>query len=83
MNIETITRFFLWCTIINYGVLILWSLVFLLGHDLHYRLTKRWFRTMSVEQYDMVSLGGIAAYKIAVLVFNLVPYVALCIIGRG
>lgn len=83
MNYETAQSFFFWCTIINYGVLLLWSLVFFVGHDLHYRLTNRLFRSLTVEQYDLVNLGGIAIYKIAVLVFNLVPYAALCIVGRG
>jgi hypothetical protein len=30
MNIETIRRVLLWCTIINYGILLVWFLVFML-----------------------------------------------------
>lgn len=82
MNIEIAKSFFLWCTIINYGVLLLWSGVFLFAHDWHYRLTTRWFRKLSVEQYDNVIFVGIAFFKISIILFSLVPYVALCIISR-
>ena len=81
MNIETVSSFFLWCTLLNYGVLILWTLVFCFAHDWHYRLTNRFF-TVSVEQYDLVSLGGVAIYKIAIILLNLVPFIALCIVSR-
>lgn len=80
MNIETARSFFLWCTLINYGVLLLWTLVFWLAHDWHYRLTSRLFK-VSVETYDLVNLGGIAVFKIAVILLNLVPYLALRIIA--
>jgi hypothetical protein len=82
MNIETAKSFFLWCTIINYTVLLVWFLVFRSAHDWHYRLTTRWFHKLPVEQYDMVHLIGIAFFKIAIILFSLVPYIALCIISR-
>ena len=82
MNIETAKSFFLWCTIINYCVLLIWCGVFLFAHDLHYGLAKRFFRNASVEQYDGVNFFGIAFYKLSIILFNLVPYAALCIISR-
>ena len=33
MNIEIVRRFFLWCTIINDGILLVWFLFFMLAHD--------------------------------------------------
>ena len=41
MNIETMTAFFLWYTVINYAILLLWVGVFAAAHDWHCRLTKR------------------------------------------
>ena len=82
MNIETTRNFFLWCTLLNYAVLLIWAAMFWLAHDWHYGLTKMFFRGLSAERYDMVSLFGIAIYKVAVIVLNLVPYIALCIISR-
>jgi hypothetical protein len=36
----------------------------------------RWFR-LSAERFDAVQYGGIAVCKIRILLFDLVPYVAL------
>lgn len=76
MNIETVRAVFLWCTVINYGLIIVWFLLFLLPHEWMYRLWGRWFR-MSPQQFDAVNFAGIALYKVGVLLFNLVPYIAL------
>jgi hypothetical protein len=81
MNIETVRSFFLWCTVINYAVLLLWVVIFWFVHDWHYRLTNRFFK-VSVETYDLVNFSGIAAFKIAIILLNLVPFLALCIIDR-
>lgn len=80
MNIETARSFFLWCTVINYGVLLLWVLFFMFAHDWHYRLTNRFLKA-SVETYDLVNFGGFAIFKIAIILLNLVPYIALSIIA--
>lgn len=76
MSIETTRSFLLWCLGINYGVLMLWFLAFVLAHDSLYRLHARWFR-LSVEQFDAVHYAGMAIYKIGILLLNLVRYVAL------
>ena len=81
MNVATTRRFLLWCTVINYGVLLVWFLVFSLAHDPLYALHSRWFR-LPVEQFDALHYAGMAVYKIGVLLFNLVPCVALHIVSR-
>jgi hypothetical protein len=80
MNIQTMRDFLLWCTIINYGVLLWWFLVFSLAHDWIYRLHGRWFR-MPAEQFNAVHYAGMTIYKIGIFLFNVVPYVALHIVG--
>ena len=70
----------LWCTVINAGLLLLWGLLFTLPHDWLYRLTARRFR-LSVEQFDAINYAGIVIFKIGVILFNLVPYIALRIVG--
>jgi hypothetical protein len=79
MNVETLRAALLWCGIINYTILLLWAVLVLLAPGLiHWPC--RWFRT-SVEQIDAIHYGGIVLYKIAVLLFNLVPYIALRIVS--
>lgn len=70
----------LWCTLINYGVLLLWFLTFRFAHAWMYRLHGRWFG-LSEERFDAIHYAGMAVYKIGVLLFNLVPYFALLIAG--
>jgi hypothetical protein len=80
MNIEMAREFLLWCTIINYAVLLCWFLGISLAHEWIQRLHGRWFR-MPAEQFDAIHYAGMAIYKIGILLLNLVPYVALLIVG--
>jgi hypothetical protein len=76
MSIAIARDVLLWCAVINYGVLLVWFLFFLLAHDWMYRLHGRWFH-LSVEQFDALHYASMALFKIGILLFNLVPYVAL------
>jgi hypothetical protein len=68
-----------WCTLINFGVLLLWSLLMLAPHEWMYRYTNRFFRVSS-EQFEYINLAGIVFYKVLIILFNLVPYIALLIV---
>ncbi|MGO9466381.1 MAG: DUF6868 family protein [Isosphaeraceae bacterium] len=80
MSIETARGFFLWCAVINYAILLLWVVPLLFWRDGVYRLWGRWFR-LSPEQFDMVNISGISLYKLGIILFNLVPCIALYIVG--
>jgi hypothetical protein len=79
MSLEMARSFFLLCSVINLGILIVGSLLTVLAHDGLHRLTRRWFR-LSVEQFDAISYGWIVLYKIGILLFNLVPCIVLYIL---
>lgn len=79
MNIEVIRSFLLWCTIINYAILLVWCMLFLFVHDTIQRLHGRWFH-LSDNQFSTLHYGGMAIYKLGILLFNLVPFVVLSII---
>jgi hypothetical protein len=80
MSIEIVRGVLLRCTLINYGILLLWSLVMVAPHGWVHRLYGRWYR-ISAEQFDAIQLSGILLYKILIIVFNLVPYIALLMAG--
>jgi hypothetical protein len=80
MDIQTLTNFFMWCTIINGGLLLLWTGISLLAPDLVYRTQNRWF-PMPRETFTVVFYSFLGLFEIVFLVFNLVPYVALLIVG--
>ncbi|MFH1479649.1 MAG: DUF6868 family protein [Pseudomonadota bacterium] len=80
MGIETLKTFFMWCTIIDGSLLILSALMCCFAMDTVYRIQNRWF-PMPKETFTVVFYGFLGLFKIFVLVFNAVPYVALVIIG--
>ena len=80
MTLEMLRNALLWCSVINYGLLIVWLLLFVLPHEWLYRLWGRWFR-LTAEQFDAVNFAGIVLYKLWIILFNLVPYIVLRILG--
>ena len=75
-----IKHFLLWCVFLNYAVLIIWSGVLVFAHDWMYRLHTRWFK-LSVETFDAMHYAGLSAYKIGILLLNLVPLAALYLVS--
>jgi len=80
MEIEILTKLFMWCTILNVGLLVVSFLIVLFASDFMYRIHIKWF-PMPREKFNMVIYSFIGVYKILVYVFNLVPWIALEIIG--
>jgi hypothetical protein len=80
MTLETIRAFLGWCALINYAVLVIWFLVFLFAHDWMRKLHTRWFR-LPAAHFDAMHCAGMGLYKLGIFLFNLVPYVALVIVG--
>jgi hypothetical protein len=66
--------------LINYGLLVVWFVMFVLAHDWMQRFHRRWFH-LSMDQFDALHYGGMAIFKIGIFLFNLVPFVALCIVS--
>jgi hypothetical protein len=64
--------------VINYLIILIWFVVFVLAHDWLYRFHGQWFH-IPVEQFDMLHYAGMSTYKIGILLFNLVPLLALYI----
>ena len=80
MTIEMIRETLLWCSIINMSFLLWWFLFFTLAHDWLYRYHSRWF-SFSIERFDSIHYAGMAIFKLGIFLFNLVPYIALRIVG--
>ena len=80
MTLETLTTFLGWCTIINFGLLAVAALVIVLMRgsilDIHASMFK-----IKENELSNAYFQYLANYKILVIVFNLVPYLALRIIS--
>ena len=80
MTTNEIRDVLLWCTGINYAVLLVWFGVFVFAHDWMYRIHGRWFK-FSLETFDAIHYAGLAVYKIGIILLNLVPLIALYIVS--
>ena|SRR6266511_2790054 len=76
MSIEMVRKALLWCTVINYGILLVWFWFFVLAHDWMYLYHGRWLH-LSVEQFDMHHYAGMSIFKLGIILLNLVPSTSL------
>jgi hypothetical protein len=79
MFTSELASFFAYCTLINYSVLLLWFVVFRLGHDWLHLMHGKWF-DMTEQQFDLINYCGMGLFKLFILIFSLAPYIALSII---
>jgi len=79
MDIQTLSSFFMWCTILNACLLVFSFLMLAYAGDFVYRMHGKWF-PMPQERFNGVVYSFIGLYKILLIVFNLVPWIALEII---
>ena len=80
MDIQTLTTFFMWCTIVNGTILTIWTLAFMFAPDLTYRTQSKWF-PIPRASFNVIMYSFLGLFKILFLVFNIVPYIALLLIG--
>lgn len=78
MNLDFLCRFLLWSLAINYAILLTWFFAFVFARDWMQQIHGRWFR-LTDSTFDTVHYSGMAAYKLAIFIFNLVPLLALCV----
>ncbi|MBP8303297.1 MAG: hypothetical protein KBE04_04130 [Phycisphaerae bacterium] len=80
MDMQTMRAFFGWCTVLNGGLLILSFLVCALAGDWVYRMHSRWFQ-IPRGTFNAILYGFLGGMKLVVFLLNLMPYVALVIMG--
>ena len=81
LEYSDLCEFFKWCLIINAGILLLWFIIFLAARDTIYRIHNRWFQ-ISEEKFSSIHYRLLAQYKLAIVLLNLVPWIALLLL-RG
>ena len=80
MDIDSIRAFFMWCTILNFALLLFSSLFCICAADWVYQIHRKLF-SISREAFNVLIESFIGLYKILVIMFNIIPYIALSIIG--
>ena len=81
LDLDALRQILVWSLVVNYAVLLIWFAVVAFAHDWIYRLHTRWFR-LSPETFDALHYGGMAAYKVGVLLFNVAPLAGVLIATR-
>ncbi len=82
MDAEFLRPFLLWSVAVNYAILMVWFLALVLAKDRIRRLHGCWF-DLSPSTFDALHYGAMAAYKIGIMLFNLVPLLVLYLMADG
>ena len=80
MIIDVMREAFLWCFIINMGILLWWVGFIIFANDWVYRMHSKFYK-LSKESFDTIHYAGIVLFKVFIFAFNLVPFIALHIAG--
>ena len=76
ITIENLRTLLGWCAVINMAIMLGWFLAVVFAHNFMLRMHTRWFR-ISEERFDEIHYTMMGYYKLAVMLFNLVPYLVL------
>ncbi|MFC1771148.1 DUF6868 family protein [Candidatus Margulisiibacteriota bacterium] len=79
MNVEMLSKFFLWCSIINTGALLFSFFVVVMGKKYIYRMHGMLFN-ISEEKIGSAVYSTLIHYKVLIFIFNIIPYIAIQII---
>ncbi|MDP8246452.1 MAG: hypothetical protein P9L94_20390 [Candidatus Hinthialibacter antarcticus] len=71
-----------WCTVIGFGILLIWFGFILIGFmDFAYSIHSQ-FGSFSRQQFDIMMYMGLMFWKMAVMLFFLLPYISIKIVLR-
>jgi len=76
VDVETLRKFLAWCTVCNWGILLVWWLFFVTAGDWMYALHGKWFG-LSRESFDAIHYAGMLFYKVLILLLAVIPYLVL------
>ena len=65
-----------WCVVINFGLLIFITLLFVIAKEWIFNMWSI-FYTIPYEAFDIIMISIVGIWKIIVFVFFLVPYIAI------
>ncbi|MCF6215498.1 MAG: hypothetical protein L3J58_04915 [Emcibacter sp.] len=80
MDIQILTTFFMWWTIINGSIYLLWTMFILCAPDLIYGIQNKFF-PLPRETFNAIIYAFLGLFKIIFVTFNLAPLIALMIMG--
>jgi hypothetical protein len=82
MESDFLSRFLFYSLAVNYAILVVWFLAFVFARSWIRTLHGKWFNVTD-GAFDAIHYGGMAFYKIGILLLNVAPLLALCLAGRS
>jgi hypothetical protein len=79
ITIEILTQFFGWCAVINMSLLVITTVSIMIFEEPISKIHNKLF-AINEEKLQLLYFQFIAYYKLAIIIFNLVPYFALKLI---
>jgi len=79
MTIFQIRDILLWCSVINIALMFITFLILSTGRSWAYRIHSKLF-PITEAQFNAIAYSFLGVYKLLVFVFNIVPYIAVCIV---
>ena len=79
MDIAAMAEFLKCCSIINFSILLIVSIIIMMTKDFTYNVHSKlgvWEGSKEAHKQSMYSILG--NYKMLIIIFNVVPYFALC-----
>ena len=80
MTVEMLRSMLGWCTILNWGILLVWWATIALARDWLHGVHRTWF-DIPPRRIDEMHDQLMGLFKIGIFLFNLSPYLALRIVG--
>ncbi|MGI9473607.1 MAG: DUF6868 family protein [Rubripirellula sp.] len=82
MDVSKLRSFLFWCIVLNVIMFSFWSVMVLAVPDTVYE-TQKAFLPLTKETFYICMYCFLGAYKLLLILFNIVPYIALRITCRG
>ena len=76
MDIEMLTRFLAWCSVVNIVLFLLWSFFVMVLSEFTFNLQRR-FLNISRDFFNAANYAGLGLFKLFIWCFNLTPYLVL------
>jgi hypothetical protein len=67
------------CLVINLVLMTISFLLLTLARGWVYKMHSKWF-SISEPQFNTIAYSSLGVYKILVFMFNIVPWIAVCIV---
>ncbi len=77
---QTLTDFLMWCSILNGGLLVIWTVIFIITPGFIFQIQCTLFPFLSKDTFYLIVYTFLGLFKMLFLFFNLIPYLALLII---